>query len=47
MNEHVRNNGYFKSAKDFKEKIKQFFKTTLPKITPSLYGRMNDGFKTI
>lgn len=47
MNEHVRNNVYFKSAKDFKDKIKQFFKKTLPKIAPSLYGRMNDEFQTI
>lgn len=32
MNEKVRNNRFFKSAKDFKEKIDEFFKQTLPKI---------------
>ena len=47
MNEQVRNNVYFKSAKDFKEKIKNFFQKTLPKIAPDLYGRMNDEFQTI
>lgn len=47
MNEQVRNNYYFKSAKDFRKKINDFFKITLPKLAPSLYGRMNDEFQTI
>lgn len=32
MNEKVRNNRFFKSAKDFKEAINQFFDDILPNI---------------
>jgi len=44
MNEHVRNNHYFHSAKEFREKIDAFFKITLPDIADSLNSRINDNF---
>lgn len=45
MNEKVRNNRFFKSAKDFKDKIDDFFKKTLPKIGGSLRHRITDNFQ--
>jgi transposase len=47
MNEKVRNNRFFKSAKDFKEAIDKFFKTTLPEIGASLRCRINDNFQCV
>jgi transposase len=47
MNENVRNNKFFKSAKDFKEQIKGFFKDTLPQIGSDLSGRINDNFQEL
>ena len=47
MNEHVRNNRFFKSAKDFKHKINEFLKTTLPQIGGTLGERINDNFQRI
>lgn len=47
MNEHVRNNRFFKSAKDFKQQVDNFFKDTLPKIGGSLSKRINDNFQII
>jgi transposase len=44
MNEHVRNNVHFKSAKEFREKIRGFFKEKLPDIGESLRSRINDNF---
>jgi len=32
MNEHVRNNKYLSTAKEFRDKIDVFFSQTLPKI---------------
>ena len=32
MNEHVRNNQYFLSAREFREQIDNFFQNTLPQI---------------
>lgn len=46
MNEKVRNNYHFKSAKEFREKITIFFKETLPDIAESLRSRINDNFQT-
>ncbi len=46
MNEQVRNNYHFKSAKEFREKITIFFKETLPDIAESLRSRINDNFQT-
>lgn len=47
MNEQVRNNRFFKSAKDFKQKIDDFFKKTLPKIGANFSQRINDNFQFI
>ena len=44
MNEHVRNNYHFSSAKEFREKIESFFTETLPKIGAGLNVRINDNF---
>ena len=44
MNEQVRNNRLFKSAKDFRSSITDFFKNILPKIGASLSSRINDNF---
>ena len=47
MNEHVRNNVFFTSAKHFRDSISEFFETTLSKIAQSLRGRINDNFQNI
>lgn len=47
MNEKVRNNRFFKSAKDFKRSIWEFFDTILPNIADSLDGRINDNFEIL
>jgi transposase len=47
MNEEVRNNIFFSSAKTFRDAINGFFDITLPKIAQSLRGRINDNFQTL
>lgn len=47
MNELVRNNKFFASAKEFRDAISEFFETTISKIAQSLKGRINDDFQTI
>lgn len=47
MNENVRNNVFFTSAKHFREAISEFFETTISKIAQSLRDRINDDFQTI
>ena len=47
MNENVRNNFFFNSAKEFREKIDTFFKKTLPKIGVDLDSRINDNFQVL
>jgi transposase len=47
MNENVRNNRVFKSAKEFRNSISNFFSATLPKISHTLRRRINDNFQTI
>lgn len=47
MNEKVRNNRFFKSAKDFKEAIANFFEKDLPIIAPTLRDRINDNFQVL
>ena len=47
MNENVRNNVLFTSAKHFRDAISEFFETTILKIGLSLRGRINDNFQTI
>ena len=45
MNEKVRNNHCFHSAKEFRQKINEFFDEMLPKIGNSLNSRINDNFQ--
>jgi len=47
MNEHVRNNQYFSTAKEFRDKIDEFFQKTLPDIGDSLSSRINDNFQIL
>lgn len=47
MNEHVRNNRHFDSAKEFRQKINSFLNDILPDIGPSLESRINDNFQVI
>ena len=47
MNEHVRNNRYFATAKEFRERIDAFFKQTLPEIGNALASRINDNFQIL
>jgi hypothetical protein len=47
MNEEIRNNRFFKSAKEFRKTIEDFFEITLPKSAPTLRNRINDNFKII
>lgn len=47
MNEQVRNNRFFKSAKDFKRSIDNFFKKILPEIGCTLGQRINDNFQSL
>ena len=47
MNEHARNNRFFKSAKDFKDSLCNFFRHTLPEISGSLTTRINDNFQIL
>jgi transposase len=47
MNEHARNNRFFKGAKDFKEAINCFFDETLPEIGSTLNERINDNFQLL
>ena len=47
MNEKVRNNRFFKGAKQFKEAINLFFDDILPSIGNDLNGRINDNFQTL
>ena len=44
MNEYVRNNRFFSTAKEFREAIDRFFKIQLPAIAPALRSRINDNF---
>ena len=47
MNERVRNNCFFKGAKDFKEAINRFFDVILPRMGNTLDGRINDKFQVL
>ena len=46
MNTHARNGEYFATAKLFREKIDDFFTTTLPNIADTLDSWINDNFQT-
>lgn len=47
MNEHVRNNRVFTSAKEFKEAVLNFFNVTWPQISKSMVDRINDNFQIL
>ena len=47
MNEYVRNNRVFSSAKEFRHDILAFFNTTWPKISNTMRARINDNFQTL
>jgi len=47
MNEKVRNNYFFKSAQEFRERIRGFFAETLPGMADSLRSRINDNFHIV
>lgn len=47
MNEHVRDNRFFTSAKEFRESIMHFFNHTWNKIAMDLVDRINDNFQRL
>ncbi len=47
MNEQVRNNVVFESARAFREQLSLFFSVPIPKIKGFLGSRINDNFQTI
>lgn len=47
MNEHVRNNQFFNSAKDFRKAVMDFFNVTWPQIATQMTSRINDNFQVI
>ncbi len=47
MNEYSKNNQFFKTAKEFRDKIKSFFDITWPLISESTRSRINDNFEHI
>lgn len=47
MNEQVRNNVFFTSAKVFREAIVDFFENKIHTLAPNLKNRINDNFQTI
>jgi hypothetical protein len=46
MNEYLRNNKYFATAKAFRRSINHFFDVALPDVKATLNGRINDNFQT-
>ena len=47
MNEYARNNQFFRTGKEFKEKINNFFDETWPSIAEMMTSRINDNFERI
>lgn len=47
MNEQVRNNAFFASAKAFRAAIVDFFENKIHTLAPNLKNRINDNFQTI
>lgn len=47
INEHIRNNKYFATANEFRDKIDEFFSQTPPKISDILGSRINDNFQVL
>jgi transposase len=47
MNEHARNNIFFKTAQEFRSSISNFFINTLPSLGSILEARINDNFQKL
>lgn len=47
MNEYVRNNRFFQTAKEFRQAILEFFDVTCPQIAHNMVDRINDNFQII
>ena len=47
MNEHARNNIFFKTAQEFRQSISDFFAKTVPKIGDLLESRITDNFQKL
>lgn len=47
MNEKTRNNQFFESAKEFRQKICDFFEKTWPEIANSMKSRISDNFSPV
>jgi len=47
MNTHARNNQYFATTQEFRQKIEHFFTTTLSSIAESLDSTINDNFQRL
>jgi transposase len=47
MNEHARNNVFFKTVGEFKGAIHNFFENTWPQIAMSMVDRINDNFSPV
>jgi len=47
MNEHARNNQFFETSSEFREKVLDFFNKTLPVIGETLITRINDDFQKL
>jgi len=47
MNKNVRNNVFFQSTNEFRQKIDEFFQKTLPDISDSLDSWINDNFERL
>ena len=47
MNEYVRDNQFFQSAKEFRDKIMEFFNITWPQIADQMTSRINDNFQIL
>jgi hypothetical protein len=47
MNEYVRNNVVFESAKAFRQALCLFFDNSIPTIKDSLLSRITDNFQTL
>ena len=47
MNEHVRNNKFFKTTQEFRQSIYNFFGKILPEISDGLPSRINDNFQNL
>jgi len=47
MHEYIRNNKYYKTPKEFREAIDEFFSITIPRITEKFNSMINSNFQII